>query len=208
MNRNEIKQLIRRRDSLLDLYNKLDDDSNNVVNSSCTIDLSNNSRNSISNIIYNIDKQLLEYCKASHVGKWLLCIKGITPDTAAGLLAYFDVTGKDCSAQFIKYAGCDNCNNPHNNNLRAIMNKISDNFKSTSESLYGRLNEDKFIELLNGEDEITLQTAHLRADRYMRKVFISHLFEEMYREEHDGKLPERYNDSYSIIIEPEVPYTK
>lgn len=208
MNRNEVKQLLRRRDSLLEIYNKLDNDSNNINNSLSTINLSNNNRNSISNIIYNIDKQLLEYVKESRVGEWLLQIKGITPDIAAGLLAYFDITGKDCAAQFIKYAGSDNYNNPHNNYLRAIMNKISDNFKITSESLYGRLNEDKFIELLNGEDEITLQTAHLRADRYMRKVFISHLFEEMYREEHDGKLPERYNDSYSIIIEPEVSYTK
>jgi len=54
---------------------------------------------------------------------------------------------------------------------------------------------------------MNIQTAHIRADRYTRKIFLSHLFEEMYRVEYNT-LPERYNDANCIIIEPEVPYTK
>lgn len=207
MNRAEVKKLLRRRDSLLELHEKLCNDSDDQNNSEITNNIYKSSRNSISETIYNIDRQLLEYVKESVVGEWLLQIKGITPDIAAGLLAYFNVKNKDCAAQFIKYSGADNFNNPHNNNARQIMNKITDNFKSNPESLYNELNDNKFIELMQ-QEEISITTARIRADRYMLKVFISHLFEEMYREEHDGELPKRYDDSYCVIVEPEVPYTK
>lgn len=207
MNRKEAKKLLRRRNSLLEIYKKMDDDTNDENDTESTKNIYKNSRNTIGRTIYNIDKQLLKYVKESPVGNWLLQIKGITPDIAAGLLAYFDVRNKDCAAQFIKYSGADNHNNPHNNNVREIMNKLQENFKTEPDSLYGHLNDCKFFELIDMED-MTLTTAHLRADRYMRKVFISHLFEEMYREEHDGKLPERYNDTDRVFIEPEVPYTK
>ena len=208
MNRNEVKNLLKRRDELLKSYTNLDNDFNNENNSEDVNGICKNSRDTIGRIIYNIDRQLLRYVKASPVGEWLIQIKGITPDLAAGLLAYFNIKGKEYAAQFIKYAGVDNYNNPHNNNVRQIMDRLKDNFKSEPESWYGRLNDDKFIELLREDPNIELSIAHIRADRYMRKVFISHLFEEMYREEHDGELPERYNDSKCIIIEPEVPYTK
>lgn len=208
MNKTEVKNLLRRRDALLDLHEKLDNDSNDQNNSNNTNGIYKNTRNTISNTLLNIDKQLLKYVKESPVGRWLLQIKGMTPDLAAGLLAYFNIRNKDCAAQFIKYSGADNYTSPHNNNVRKIMDRLKDNFKSEPESWYGRLNEDKFIELLNENPDIELLTAHIRADRYMRKIFISHLFEEMYREEHNGKLPDRYNDSDCIIIEPEIPYTK
>ena len=208
MNRSEVKKLLRRRDSLLDLHGKLEDDSNDQNNSNTTNGIYKNTRNTINNTLLNIDTQLLRYVKESPVGEWLLQIKGVTPDLAAGLIAYFNIKNKDCAAQFIKYSGADNYNNPHNNNVRKIMDRLKDNFKSDPESWYGRLNDDKFIELLKEDPDIALSTAHLRADRYMRKVFISHLFEEMYREYHDGKLPNRYNDNDCIIIEPEIPYTK
>ena len=86
------------------------------------------------------------------------------------------------------------------------MDKIIENFKAEPASLYGKLRYDKFFELLR--DDLSIHTAHIRADRYMKKIFISHLFEEMFREEHDGKLPDRYNDAECLIIEPEVPYTR
>lgn len=206
MNKAEVKKLLRRRESLVDLHEKLYQDSKNNISNGIG-NTYKSTRNSINNTILNMDKALLKYDKESPVGIWLLQIKGITPDLAAGLLAYFNVKGKDCAAQFIKYSGTDNYSHPHNATVRKMMGRIKDNFKSEPESLYGRLNEDKFIELLNSDEEISLTTAHLRADRYMRKVFISHLFEEMYREEYDGKLPDRYN-SDRIIIEPEIPYTK
>ena len=58
------------------------------------------------------------------------------------------------------------------------------------------------------EDQVGEHTAHNRANRYLLKIFLGHLFEEMYREEHNGELPIRHNDSNKVIIEPEVPYTK
>lgn len=208
MNKAEVKKLLRRREELLDLHGKLEDDSNDKNNSNNVNGIYKNTRNTINNTLLNIDKQLLRYTKESPVGEWLLQIKGVTPDLAAGLLAYFNVRNKNCAAQFIKYSGIDNRSNPHNNNVRKIMDRLKDNFKSDPESWYGRLNDDKFIELLKENPNLELQTAHIRADRFMRKVFISHLFEEMYREEYDGKLSDRYNDTECIIIEPEIPYTK
>lgn len=204
MNRKEIKNLLNRRKSLLDIYVKLEIDSNN--DSATTSAIYKNSRNNISDTIREIDMHLLEQVKSSVVGEWLLKINGMTPDIAAGLLAYFNIKGKDCAAQFIKYSGSDNYNNPHNSNLREIMENAKNNFKSNPKSLYGKLNRDKLSELLNSNIEYF--TAQIRADRYMRKVFISHLFEEMYREEHDGELPDRYYFRDCVIIEPEVPYTK
>lgn len=205
--RNDVKKLLRRRDALLDLHQKFGKDSDDMNSSYIVNGIYKNARNTINGTLFNIDKQLLEYVKESAIGGWLLQIKGITPDIAAGLLAYFNIKNKDCAAQFIRYSGSDNYNNPHNDYVRKIMNKIQDNFKSEPESLYGRLNEDKFIKIINYGYEVDLGTAHIRADRYMRKVFISHLFEEMYREAHDGKLPIRYNTG-AVIIEPEVAYTK
>lgn len=208
MNKTEVKNLLKRRYSLLDLHCKFDGDINDKNNSKSVINIYKNSRNSINMSLLDIDLQLLDYVKESNVGQWLLQIKGMKPDLAAGLLAYFNVKNKERSAQFIKYAGVDNYNNPHNSTVESIMDMIKDNFKSESGSLYGKLNDDKFIELLNEEPNISLLTARIRADRYMKKIFISHLFEEMYREYHDGKLPDRHNDNDCIIIEPEVPYTK
>lgn len=206
VNKHEVKQLLKRRDELLEVHYKLENGSDDKNNSS-TNSIYKHSRNTINNTLLNIDKWLLGYVEDDPVGRWLLQIKGITPDLAAGLLAYFNIKDKECAAQFIKYSGSDNRNNPHNNNVRSIMDKIRDNFKSEPESWYGRLNEDKFIELLNNGSNMEPMTARIRADRYMIKVFISHLFEEMYREEHCGQLPSRYYGD-SVIIEPEVPYTK
>lgn len=208
MNKTEVKRLLKRRAAFLELHSKLKSDSTDENNSATTNSIYKDSRNNISNTIYNIDKQLLSYCKESPVGEWLLQIRGITPDTAAGLLVYFNIKNKNCAAQFIKYSGTDNYNNQHNNSVRIIMDKLSYNFKSESESLYNKLREEKFIKLLNDNKDICLATANLRADRYMKKVFISHLFEEMHREAHDGELPNRHNNNHCVIIEPEVPYTK
>lgn len=206
MNKCEVKKMLRRRDSLLELYINLDNDSNDDNISISTIDIYKNGCDSISKIMTDIDNQLLKYAKGSSVGEWLLQIKGITPDIAAGLLAYFDITDKECAAQFIKFSGADNINSPHNNNVRLLMDKLTENFKAEPDSLYGQLNSNRFVDLLEQED-VEISTARIRADRYMGKIFISHLFEEMYREEHNGKLPERHNTNRLIIL-PEVPYTK
>ena len=48
----------------------------------------------------------------SEVGRWLMQIQGIGPVIAAGLLAYFDVTGKQYPSAFIEYAGWNDNNHP------------------------------------------------------------------------------------------------
>lgn len=203
MNKAEIRNLLNRREELCNVYQKLENDADSyndmklMFNSTC---------NNIYDTIVEIDSKLKTYVLLTPVGEWLLQIKGITPELAAGLLVHFDVKGKECAAQFIKYAGTDNYNNPHNNKIRAIMDKVTDSLKANN-GLYAKLNEQKFVELFSGNLAIGIHTAHIRADRYMKKVFISHLFEEMYREEY-GKLPNRHDNTDRLIIEPEVPYTK
>ena len=51
-------------------------------------------------------------CENDEVGRWLLQIKGIGPVLAAGLLAYFDVEGRQYSNTFISYAGLNDHNRP------------------------------------------------------------------------------------------------
>ena len=204
--RNEIKELLKERNLLLERYVKSCEKSDNVNNSIDINIIYKNARNNISVSIYDFDKKLLEYVKESPVGEWLMQIKGMTFDIAAGLLAYFDIENKECSAQFIKYSGSDNCSSPHNIDVRNLIDKLDENFKSQPDSLYYKCKMDKYIkELTEGNTE---ESSKIKADRYMRKIFVSHLFEEMYREAHNGKPPKRHNDRNCIIIEPEVPYTK
>lgn len=205
MNKAEIRNLLKRREELSDICAKMQEDCMDNNNSPETNTIYRDSLHGILCSIYSIDNQLKEYVERNPVGSWLLQIRGMSQHNAAGLLAYFNIEGKDCAAQFIKYSGADNCNSPHNNNVRSIMDEISTNFKSEIGSLYGKLYEDKLFELLGKDLELSL--AKLRADRFMRKVFISHLFEEMYREKYNT-LPNRHTDTNRLIIEPEVPYTR
>jgi hypothetical protein len=201
----EVKNLIKRRNGLVEIYKKICEDSNNPINSESTVNLYEDSRCHLVRTITGMDLRLREYVEESPVGNWLLQIKGMESYIAAGLLAYFNIKGKDCAAQFIKFAGADNYSNPHNSEVSKLLDNLIYNFKLFDDSAYYLINEDKFIELTNSGIDDT--TARIKADRYMRKVFISHLFEEMYREEHDGQAPERHNRD-CIIVEPEVPYTK
>ena len=50
--------------------------------------------------------------QSNKVGKWLMSIKGIGPTLAAGLMAYFDVTGINYATHFISYAGLNDNNRP------------------------------------------------------------------------------------------------
>ena len=59
-----------------------------------------------------IEKILLSTAQANEVGQWLLQIKGIGPILSAGLLAYFDVEGRNYASQFISYAGLNDNNRP------------------------------------------------------------------------------------------------
>lgn len=59
-----------------------------------------------------IKKCLEIICQSSEVGRWLMNTKGIGPVLAAGLLAYFDVDGREYASQFISYAGLNDNNRP------------------------------------------------------------------------------------------------
>lgn len=254
-------------------------------------------------------------CRNNEVGRWLLKIKGIGPTLAAGLLAYFDVTGIEYATHFMSYAGLNDNNRPwlgaekakkivnevlghskeitdehleelsirtkwkygylnksctkidkkgnvkrskqdlinaiakipYNKNLKILMYKVAQQFVKISynpDSLYGRLYKErkilemqlneqghyadqakKILETKNiGKDtdaykaysQGKLPKAHIqrRAERWATKIFISHLFEEMYRVAND-KAPESYyilvygeEGSHRDYIEPEIPFTK
>lgn len=205
MRKTEVKKLLKRRQELIIMHHQLDD-SCDPEESEKVNKIYKTGRNGIDCIIYDIDLQLLEYSRESTVGRWLLDIKGITPDLACSLLVYFSAKGKNCAAQFISFAGIDNRKRPHNENAYNIIRNTIESFKSYDDSYYNDLRKDKLNELLSDGVDSTIAT--IRSDRYISKVFISHLFEEMYREENNGKLPRRYEDNDNIIIEPEVPYTK
>lgn len=63
------------------------------------------------------------------------------------------------------------------------------------------------------EGKIPKAQINMRAMRWVEKIFLSHLFEEMYRVEYD-KIPPRYytlehmGGEHNVDIQPEIPYTK
>lgn len=154
-------------------------------------------RNSIDELLYKIDTELDDFINHYFypVGKWLMQIKGVTIEIAAGILAYFSIDEVNCAAQFISFIGLDNHNKPHNRNAREFINMAVNNFITLKEeSYYYRVMMDSF------------STINERAINYISKVFVAHIFEEMYREEHHCP-PERDDRDGNYIIEPEVPYT-
>lgn len=259
----------------------------------------------------NIKKALEIVVNSSEVGKWLIQINGIGPILAAGLIANFEVKGREYSSQFISYAGLNDNNRPwlgkekatkivndivgnskeitddmviaisnktqwkysylvanafdeskgkwnksdlikacskipYNAEVKKLMFLVGSSFQwlcNNKKSLYGRLfSERRALETKKNEDgeyaayaekmlsekkydkntdtykclsQGKLSKAHItmRALRYTEKIFLSHLFEEMYRVQYD-EVPPRYyalvhsNGEHNKDIEPEVPYTK
>lgn len=259
---------------------------------------------------HGISKILELVVSSDKVGRWLMDIVGIGHVLAAGLLASFDVKGREYATQFISYAGLNDNNRPwlgkekskeiindivgktkvitndmvyeianktqwpynylmqkaydqekykwskdkliaacsmipYNKEVKTLMFKVGSSFQwmcNKPNSLYGRLySERKQLELKRNEEgankeycekalatktfdkstetykaysagKIPLAQINMRAIRWVEKIFISHLFEEMYRVEYN-KVPPRY---YSLVhmegqhnkdIAPEVPYT-
>jgi hypothetical protein len=258
----------------------------------------------------NLEKCLGAIAKSRADGRWLMEIKGVGPITAAGLLAYLDIEGKEYATQFLSYAGLNDNNRPwlgkekskaiveevvgnaksitddmvieiaaktqwtyvylksrayneekdkwsktdlinacakipYNKDLKVLLWKISDVFIKNMNrgSRYGELfAERKAYEMANNEKGMyadqaanilatknigksteaykwyskgMLPPAHInaRARRWAEKIFLSHVFEEMYRVHYD-KVPPRY---YTLVhsegkhnkeYAPEVPYTK
>lgn len=207
MDRYEVKKILKTRNNIIEICERMKDDMSIAIESDEIISIYDNSISRLEESIEKIDALLLNYCELSPVGIWLLEIKGMTIDIAAGLLAYYDVKDKECAAQFIQYAGVANINQAHNNEVRKILDRLNDNFLKEPKSFYASLRRDKYKEWMQIEEENKVK-ANIKADRYVLKVFLSHLFEEMFREEHNGMLPKRNANSDNIVIEPEVPYTK
>ena len=82
-------------------------------------------------------------CQTSEVGKWLMSIKGIGPTLAAGLLAYFDVTGIEYATHFMSYAGLNDNNRPWlgREKTEKIINEVLGHKKDIS--------DDDLIEIAN-----------------------------------------------------------
>ena len=251
-------------------------------------------------------------CQNLEVGRWLLSIKGIGPTLAAGLLAYYDVTGIDYATHFMSYGGLNDNNRPwlgaetsrkivdevlngskeitdehleelskrtqwkysylnehcttvtdsgkikrskydliksiskipYNRDLKTLLYKVSQQFVKISynpDSVYGRIYKERKILETKLNDELhyadqakkiletknigkntdaykaysqgKLPKAHIqrRAERYATKIFVSHLFEEMYRVANNEKPAPYYVLTYmghKNYIEPEVPFTR
>ena len=82
-------------------------------------------------------------CQTSEVGRWLMSIKGIGPTLAAGLLAYFDVTGIEYATHFMSYSGLNDNNRPWlgREKTEKIVNEILGSSKEIS--------DDDLIEIAN-----------------------------------------------------------
>ena len=136
MNEKDIKNLLVSRNSLVELQEKF-----NKYYTCSGNPLYKQFIQGVRDLITKLDEELLEYVNKYATGSWLMLIRGMTVDIAAGILIYFDIKGKECAAQFIKYAGADNNKFQHNSNLRILLNNLMENFKNTPESLYGRIND-------------------------------------------------------------------
>lgn len=202
--RHDIKNMIRKRKELaymhFSLQNSVDGEPTAIPSK-----IYRKGRKNIDELIYNIDMELNKYVTEREVGTWLLQIKGIDLQLAAGLLAYFDASGKSTAAQFIRYAGVSNMNAPHNNEAGEIVDEFIKRVLTIPESLYYSIYYTRYnIDVSKGYEPAH---AAVRALRYVKKIFLAHLFEEMYRVEYN-KSPARSGESSNLIVEPEVPYTR
>lgn len=202
--RHDIKNMIRRRKELAYMHfsfqNSVDGEPSAIPSK-----IYKKGRKNIDELIYNIDLELHKYITEREAGIWLLQIKGMDLQLAAGFLAYFDAVGKSTAAQFIKYAGVNNMSAPHNNEAADILDEFMKRILSIQDSLYFDIYTTKYnIDISKGYEP---SHAAVRALRYTKKVFLAHLFEEMYRVE-NNEPPVRTGESSNVVIEPEIPYTR
>jgi len=195
MNKEIVKNILKRRSEVVNIYGKMCEDNTNIFRYPKKLTVL---------ILADFDKKLANEVYGEQVGVWLCQIKGITVDIAAGILAYFDVTGKDRAAQFISYAGIDNPSKPHNKNAEEVIMQAVSAFESCGSSLYGRIMEQKYEDYV--EEGFGPSDAKMKAVRYIAKVFIAHVFDAMYAYSNNGRLPERYDSEDAVNIEPEVPF--
>lgn len=82
-------------------------------------------------------------CQTNEVGRWLMSIKGIGPTLAAGILAYFDVTGIEYATHFMSYAGLNDNNRPWlgKEKTEKIVNEVLDGSKT--------ITDDHLVEIAN-----------------------------------------------------------
>lgn len=156
-------------------------------------------------------KELLEIIELAleqySVGNWLLKIKGMTPTLATELFLRLEIEGKDCATQFLNYCGINNNDANYNKQLKPVVDRIGFIFAeySGSDSLYSNLYKERLKYEESRSDDYDPEYCRSKARRWTEKIFICHLFTEMYYSYH-GTFPERSeNSKYNI---PEVEYIK
>lgn len=151
--------------------------------------------------ISEISSKLMEEIDRQEEVSWFRSI-GLRDIDIAGILAYFSVTSeKDCAAKFISFVGLDKPK-PHNNDARrVIVYAVKELLKG--DNVYSRVYYEEAQKACNSYSPTH---AHARAERAVQKIFISHIFEEMYGVLYKN-YPERWHDNSAVIIPPDVPYT-
>ena len=182
-----------------------------------------------------LNELLKAICLSSSVGQWLLEIKGMTPYLAAMCISLFNVSGKEYALQFLNYCGLSGQSTNFNKKAKAIIEKIGnilsyngDRYKSIFNERLAIENEknragsysdlaEHYIknENTSASDVFSfyskgmLPPEHIRhkAKIWMEKIFVSHLFTEMYYSKYH-KLPKKEREGGENIrySEPEVPY--
>ena len=183
-----------------------------------------------------LNELLRKICLSSSTGKWLLSIKGITPYLAAKCISLFNVNGKECATQFLKYCGLSGQSTNFNKEAKSVVETIGNVF-----SRYGNYYRDLYTERLEYEKERNrsgeyvkiaedymmkqdtptidivsfysqgiLPPTHIehRAKIWVEKIFVCHLFTQMYYSKYH-KLPKREREggeNNKFYFEPEVSY--
>ena len=150
-----------------------------------------------------------EILLSSPVGKWLMSIKGMQPTLAAELIVRLNVDGKECATQFLNYCGINN-NTNYNQQLKAVVDRLGFIFAeyNANDSLYHDLYKTRLdYEFTYNSDNVeSLEHIYSKTRRWVEKIFICHLFTEMYYAEY-GTIPERRGNRTELDI-PEVDYIK
>ena len=159
------------------------------------------------NITNKLDTCLEELCSMIPTGVWLQKIPELEIYDVAKLLTVFDVENRAYASQFMSYAGLSNDKSPYNSKVRRYISELGNIFTYTPgfyceiiTNRYNRLIEEVGEENMNDDlFDILLN----KAKRYGMKIFLAHLFEQMYREKYHEEPNRRITGEY---IKPPVDF--
>ena len=160
MNRDEVKKILKARNEMKNISEQMKEDVSITVENESLINICDKAISSLEENIEKIDTLLLDYCESTVVGTWLLKIKGMTVDIAAGLLVHYDVKDKVYAAQFIRYAGVGSANQGHSSNeIRKMLTRLNENFCKEQNSFY----EDYVVENIKNVSKMKMYLKLQRA---------------------------------------------